>query len=286
MKQVLIISGKGGTGKTILTGAFGALANNAILVDCDVDAADMHLLLSPLVREKNDFKSGKTAFINKDKCVQCGLCGSLCRFDAITEDFTVNAIACEGCSFCAHACPCQAIEMRLNESGEWYVSDTRFGPLVHARLGIAEENSGKLVSCVKEHAVKLALKDKRDLVIIDGPPGIGCPVIASLSGVDMALVVVEPSMSGLHDAKRVIDVARHFQVPVKLVINKFTLNDGITEQIEEHCIQNDIPLIGKIPFDKTIVESMVQAKTVIEYPSGKSKEIIMDIWEKLLCELT
>ena len=283
MKQVLIISGKGGTGKTILTGAFAALVQNKIMVDCDVDAADLHLLLAPSIKERNIFRSGKTAVIHKDQCAQCRICIQLCRYHAISEDFTVDPIACEGCSFCTHVCPAEAIDMQENVSGEWYISDTRFGPFVHARLGIAEENSGKLVSLVRRQAQEIAEKQKYDYVIIDGPPGIGCPVIASLSGIDCALVITEPTLSGLHDAKRVIEVAQHFKVPVRLVINKYTLNLEMTERIEAYGAKNNIAVIGKIPFDKKIVESMVSGKSVIEYSNGTYRELISDIWEKLTC---
>jgi len=281
MKQFLIISGKGGTGKTILTGAFASLVKNKVMVDCDVDAADLHLLLSPEIKEKNDFRSGKTAYINKDKCAQCRRCIELCRYDAITEDFIIDPIACEGCSFCSHICSSEAIEMQENESGEWYISDTRFGPLVHARLGIAEENSGKLVSLVRQQAKELAEKQNCDYVIIDGPPGIGCPVIASLSGITCALVVTEPTLSGLHDAKRVIEVAQHFKVPVQLVINKYTLNKDMTEQIEQYCKDNKIPVSGRIPFDKTVVEAMVAGKTIMEFSKNGITEVINNIWNNL-----
>jgi len=281
MKQILIISGKGGTGKTILTGAFASLVNNKVMVDCDVDAADLHLLLSPEIKEKNDFRSGKTAYINKDKCAQCRRCIELCRYEAITDDLVVDPIACEGCSFCSHICPAEAIEMQENESGEWYISDTRFGPLVHARLGIAEENSGKLVSLVRQQAKELAEKNNCDYVIIDGPPGIGCPVIASLSGITCALVVTEPTLSGLHDAKRVIEVAQHFKVPVQLVINKYTLNIDMTEQIEKYCKDNKIPVSGRIPFDKTVVEAMVAGKTIMEFSRNGITEVINNVWNNL-----
>jgi len=281
MKQILIISGKGGTGKTILTGAFASLVKNKVMVDCDVDAADLHLLLSPEIKEKNNFRSGKTAFINKDKCEQCKKCIELCRYGAITDDLVVDPIACEGCSFCSHICPSEAIEMQENESGEWYISETRFGPLVHARLGIAEENSGKLVSLVRQQAKELAEKKACDYVIIDGPPGIGCPVIASLSGITCALVVTEPTLSGLHDAKRVIEVAQHFKVPVQLVINKYTLNIEMTEQIEQYCKDNDIPVSGRIPFDKTVVEAMVEGKTIMEFSKNGITEVINNIWNNL-----
>ncbi len=193
MKQIVVISGKGGTGKTVITASLAALARSKVMADCDVDAADLHLLLNPKIKEKHEFRSGKTAIIDKKLCQQCGKCIAACRFNAISEDFTVDPVSCEGCGFCSHICPAEAIEMRENISGEWFISDTRFGPLVHARLGIAEENSGKLVTLVRQKAKESAENRGLDWVIIDGAPGIGCPVIASLSGVDCALVVTEPT---------------------------------------------------------------------------------------------
>ena len=285
MKQIAIISGKGGTGKTVITGAFAALAKNKVMADCDVDAADLHLLLAPKVKERHEFKSGLTAKIDKKLCQQCGQCTAVCRFNAINGDFTVDPISCEGCAFCSFVCPEQAIKMERNLAGEWFISETRFGPLVHAKLGIAEENSGKLVSQVRQQAKELAEKQSCNWVIVDGAPGIGCPVIASLSGIDCALVVTEPSLSGLHDADRVINVARHFRAPVKLAINKYDLNMDITRKIEAYCQINNIPLLGKISFDKSIVEAMVEGKTIIEYPDGEVKDEIINIWEKLEEEL-
>jgi len=281
IKQIIVISGKGGTGKTIVTGAFSAMVENKVMADCDVDAADLHLLLNPKIKERHEFRSGKTAVIDKSLCDQCGRCIDVCRFDAIDQDFIVDPIACEGCAFCSHICPTKAIRMNENLSGEWFVSDTRFGPLVHARLGIAEENSGKLVALVRKQALELAEEKKCDWVIIDGAPGIGCPVIASLSGIDCALVVTEPTLSGLHDADRVIGVARHFGVSTRLVINKFDLNRGMTEKIEGYCKKNDIEMIGKIAFDESIVKAMIGGKTIMEYGNGKVKKVIERIWRKI-----
>jgi MinD superfamily P-loop ATPase len=282
MKQYLVISGKGGTGKTVITGSLAALASNAVLADCDVDAADLHLLLQPRIRERRDFKSGVTAIIDKNKCIQCGKCIDLCRFDAIDDRFVVDPVACEGCAFCSFACPVQAIEMRENIAGEWYISETRFGPMVHAKLGIAEENSGKLVALVRKQAKELAETQGRDTVIVDGSPGIGCPVIASLSGINCALIVTEPTLSGLHDASRVIEVARHFQVPVKLVVNKYDLNKSVTVEIEQYCQKENVQCIGRIAFDKTVVQAMVEGKTVVEYdPNGRTAESIRNIWQQL-----
>ncbi len=281
MKQIVVISGKGGTGKTIIAGAFAALAKNKIMADCDVDAADLHLLLQPKIRERREFKSGKTAKIDKKLCQRYGRCNAVCRFDAISEDFTVDPISCEGCGFCSYVCPTGAIKMEENKTGEWFISDTRFGSMVHAKLGIGEENSGKLVTLVRQKAKELAEKQNCDWVIIDGAPGIGCPVIASLSGIDCALVVTEPTLSGLHDADRVIGLAKHFGALVKLVINKYDLNIDMTERIEEYCKNDSIGLIGKVPFDESVVKAMVEGKTIMEYRKAKTKEVINGIWNRL-----
>ncbi|MBN2120488.1 MAG: ATP-binding protein [Candidatus Omnitrophica bacterium] len=285
MKQILVISGKGGTGKTVLTGALAALAENKVMADCDVDAADLHLLLKPDIKERHEFRSGKTAKIDKKLCEKCGKCLAVCRFDAVSQDFDIDPISCEGCAFCSFVCPQGAIKMQENISGEWFISDTRFGPMVHAKLGIAQENSGKLVSLVRKQAKELAEKNNCSLVIIDGAPGIGCPVIASLSGIDCALVVTEPTISGLHDADRVIKVAKHFGVFTKLVINKYDLNLDMSKRIERYCDNNEVRLIGKIGFDKSIVEAMVEGKTIIEYQKGKASEQISNLWVRLQEEL-
>jgi len=285
MKQIVVISGKGGTGKTVITGAFAALAKNKVMADCDVDAADLHLLLQPNIKERHEFKSGQTAIIDKQICQQCGKCIVACRFNAISQDFIIDPISCEGCAFCSYICPVNAIKMEENISGEWFISETRFGPMVHAKLGIAEENSGKLVALVRKQAEELAEKNNCDWVVIDGAPGIGCPVIASLSSIDCALVVTEPTLSGLHDAIRVIDVAKHFGIPVKLVINKYDLNPEMSEKIEKYCKKNGISLIGKIGFDKSVVEAMVDGKTIIEYRDTSVKGEVQEIWDILQKEL-
>ena len=224
MKQILVISGKGGTGKTVLTGALAALAPNKVMADCDVDAANLYLLLNPSIREKHPFQSGASAVIDPALCSRCGQCSAACRFDAVSRDFVVNPIACEGCGLCARVCPAGAVIMKENTAGDWFISETRYGPFVHAKLGLAEENSGKLVAKVRETAGEIAESKAADYVIIDGPPGIGCPVIASLSGVDLAVIVTEPSLSAIHDAERVMDLAKHFEIPVKLVVNKWDIN--------------------------------------------------------------
>ncbi|MDD5282222.1 MAG: ATP-binding protein [Candidatus Omnitrophica bacterium] len=284
MKQIVVISGKGGTGKTVITGAFASLAQNKVMVDCDVDAADLHLLLHPKIKESHEFRSGQTAVIDKKLCKECGKCVSVCRFKAIKPDFSIESFSCEGCALCSHVCPVAAIRMKENVAGEWFISDTRYGPFVHAKLGIAEENSGKLVSRIRQVAKELAEKQVLDYAIIDGPPGIGCPVIASLSGVDCAIIVTEPTLSGLHDAERVMELVRHFNILTKLVVNKYDLNPAMTEKIERFCCRHDIQVIGKIVFDKTVVKALVEGRNIIEYAECTAGDEIKRIWNDI-CKL-
>jgi MinD superfamily P-loop ATPase len=277
MKEVVVLSGKGGTGKTSIAGSFAALARNKVLVDCDVDAADLHLLLQTATQEKHEFWSGQVASIDEDKCTRCGLCQELCRFRAIT-DFIVDRISCEGCGFCSKICPAQAITMRENMAGHWFISDTRYGSLVHARLGVAQENSGKLVALVRQKARELAEKQGAEYIISDGPPGIGCPVISSLSGVSMALLVTEPTLSGIHDLERVLGVCRHFNVPALVCINKYDINEGNTRQIERFCEEEVIGIAGRIPFDNTVTEAMVHGRPVVEYGRNGISRQIAALW--------
>ena len=281
MKQIVVISGKGGTGKTIITGAFAALAENKVMVDCDVDAADLHLLLDPKIEEAHVFRSGATAFIDKSRCTQCGKCIELCRFDAVKEDFSIDPIVCEGCAFCSFICPDKAIEMIENISGEWFISDTRFGPMVHAKLGIAEANSGKLVSLVREKAKEIADTQNLDWVIIDGPPGIGCPVISSLSGASLALLVTEPTLSGIHDLERVLGVCHHFGIPALVCINKYDLNDNNACQIENYSSTQGVDVISRIPFDNDVTEAIVRGLPVVEYSHGNVAHQIELLWQRI-----
>jgi len=284
VKQVVVISGKGGTGKTVITAAFASLAESKVMVDCDVDAADLHLLLKPEIKERHEFRSGKTAIINQDRCTGCGRCLEVCRFSAVNKNeprFIIDPVFCEGCAFCSHICPVGAIRMQENLAGEWFISQTRFGPMIHARLGIAEENSGKLVTLVKNKAKEIAEKNKADYVIIDGAPGIGCPIIASISGVDCAIVITEPTLSGLHDADRVIQVTGHFKIPAKVVINKYDLNMDMVGEIERYCRDNNVEILGRIGFDRSVVEAMVNGKTIIEHKNRKVKREIIAIWDRL-----
>jgi MinD superfamily P-loop ATPase len=277
MKEVVVLSGKGGTGKTSIVGALAALAESKVLADCDVDAADLHLLLSPTVKEENDFRSGQVADIDAEKCTRCGLCEELCRFSAI-RDYAVDAISCEGCGFCARICPAEAITMRENLAGQWSISATKYGPLVHARLGIAQENSGKLVAKVRQEARQIAEKEGLDYIISDGPPGIGCPVISSLSGADLALLVTEPTFSGIHDLERVIAVCRHFGVPATVSINKYDINEDNTRRIEGFCADQGIEVAARIPFDNAVTEALVRGIPVVEYYDGPAAREMKKLW--------
>ena len=282
MKELIVISGKGGTGKTSIMAAFSSLAENKVLCDADVDAADLHLIMNPKVIRRTDFQSGNTAVINKDLCTECGLCREMCRLNAISADYKVNPIDCEGCGVCVHFCPEEAIDFPVNTCGEWFVSDTRFGPMVHARLGIAEENSGKLVTLVRQEARKLAEAKNLDLILTDGPPGVGCPVIASIGGASAVLIVTEPTVSGKHDMERVAQLAAHFKVPAMICVNKFDLNLDLTREIENYAEEKDIACLGRIPFDPIFTKAMIQAQTVFEY-DGRSTvgEAIRGTWQRL-----
>ena len=281
MKEIVVLSGKGGTGKTTMVGSFAAIANSKVLTDCDVDAADLHLLLDPTTTEKNEFYSGQVAEIDPDKCTQCGICEDICRFDAI-KDLVVDGISCEGCGFCSHACPAEAIRMKECLAGHWFISETRYGNLVHSKLGIAEENSGKLVTVVRQNAKQLAEKEGLEHIITDGPPGIGCPVISSLSGVSLALIVTEPTLSGIHDLERVLGVCRHFGVPALVCINKFDINEENTNRIVQYCSEQEIEVIAKISTDNVVTEALVQGLPVVEYSKNGVSHEIKQLWEKLL----
>ena len=280
MKQLTVISGKGGTGKTTVTASFAALAKNAVMADGDVDAADLHLILTPTIKQENEFYGGRGPVMDKSKCDECGICMEVCRFEAI-HDLVIDPISCEGCGLCAHACPRDAITMEDNLCGRWFISDTRFGPMTHARLGIAEENSGKLVTLVRQQAKLIAEKEGKDLVIIDGPPGIGCPVIAAMSGVDLVLVVTEPTISGIHDLERVLSVAKHFGVPALVCINKCDISRKNSQKIKDYCREKQIEVAGEIPFDSLVTRAMVDGKTVVEFDSGEISNILKKMWEKV-----
>jgi len=285
MKQLVVISGKGGTGKTILSASFASLAESHVMADCDVDAANLYLILHPEVQETHDFSGGQKARLDPEKCTGCGACFTACRFQAVEKEedgtFVIDPISCEGCGICFHVCPVEAIEMENSISGRWFVSRTKYGPFVHARLHIGEENSGKLVTEVRKKAKDVAEDSNMDLVIIDGPPGIGCPVIASLSGADLALVVTEPSLSGIHDMERIVQVSRHFKIRTACCINKFDINLRNTEAIEKWCESEHVPVLGKIPYDEDVVKSMVQGIPLPEFSRNAAGRAVRDLWGRL-----
>lgn len=281
MIEVTVISGKGGTGKTTLTAAFASLAQNAVLADCDVDAADLHIILDPHVEERRDFMGLKLAIKDEDKCIDCGRCLEHCRFSAITEDYEIVRDSCEGCAVCQLVCPEDAISMVDRLSGEAFISSTRFGPMVHASLMAGEEASGKLVAMVREMARKVAKNGERDLILIDGPPGIGCPVIAAISGVSMVLVVTEPTLSGMHDLERVLGVAEHFGIPSAVIVNKADINEDNTNKIRTYCSERDIPVLGQLAYHGSATESMIKGQTLIEHADNPLAPIIKDMWNKM-----
>ncbi len=280
MRQIVILSGKGGTGKTSFTSAIASIMEEGIIADCDVDASDMFLILEPEVISRNDFPGGKVAVINQEDCIACNKCYEVCNFNAVivkNNEYTINPYACDGCGFCVRVCPTNTIDFIQNIAGEWYISNTRFGKLVHARLRPGEENSGKLVTMVRHQARILAEEEKKELIIIDGPPGIGCPVISALSGVDDVIILTEPTKSGLSDLKRMAETAKHFNVPVSVIINKFDLNEKISDEIESFCIESNYNFLGKLKFDEIFVKSMIARKSVVEY--DRDAEVSINIIE-------
>jgi len=276
--EVVVLSGKGGTGKTSIVASFAALAQSKVLADCDVDAADLYLLLRPQVKKQDEFWSGQAAFIDKEKCTECGLCQELCRFGAI-EDYRVDQVSCEGCGLCSQVCPVGAITMQPCMAGHWFISDTRYGTLVHARLGIAQENSGKLVTLVRNNAKLVAEQQQLDYIVSDGPPGIGCPAIASLSGASLALLVTEPTLSGIHDLERVLGLCRYFGIPALVCINKYDLNEENSRHIENYCHDQGIEVAAKVPFDNVVTEAIVHGLPVVEYSGNKVAQKIGELWE-------
>ena len=282
MKELVVLSGKGGTGKTSLTAAFASLADRCLLCDADVDAADLHLLKQPDIRRRTDFTGGGVAVIDLQRCTGCGTCIDLCRWSAIGPDFVVDEIGCEGCGVCVDFCPEQAIDFPVKTCGQWFISDTRFGPMVHARLGIAEENSGKLVTLVRQQAGQLAREKGLELIITDGPPGVGCPVIAAVGGATVALIVTEPTVSGIHDMQRAIELCRHFKVPVMVCINKYDLNPENSANIENLAREGGYPIVGRVPFDPVFTRAMVQGQTLFEYDgNGPAGQHVRSVWDAI-----
>lgn len=330
MKELVIVSGKGGTGKTSVVAAFAALAPNQVLADCDVDAADLHLLLQPEIRERHLFRSGHEAVIRQQDCIGCGVCLAYCRFDAVRQTsgidaawifrmtpvncnecdfcvrscpvkaadmitamktacgdtdraaFMIDPISCEGCGVCVDACPADAIDFPERIAGEWYLSDTRCGPMVHARLGIAAENSGKLVSLVRLEARRVAEAENRDFILVDGPPGIGCPVIASITGASLALVVTEPTLSGRHDLQRIVELTRHFRIPAAVCINKWDLNPDLSAQIETEATNAGVTPVGRIRYDGSVTAAQIAGKSVLEFTRDGAAQDMEKVWSQVL----
>lgn len=291
MKEIVIISGKGGTGKTSIVASLAALAGNIVLADCDVDAADLHLLMRPEIKEEHDFSGGKQARIVGERCIGCGRCAEVCNFSAVTFDgpanevlektYAIDPVSCEGCGVCFHFCPANAIEFEDAVNGQWFVSDTRFGPLVHAKLGPAQENSGKLVSLIRKQAKQIATERKKDFIIVDGSPGIGCPVIASITAADLVLVVTEPTISARHDLERVVELTGHFKIPTVVCINKCDINLKMTEEIVRKMKDMNIAVIGQIPYDVSVTKAQVAGQSIIEYSSNGLSDRIKSLWQAL-----
>jgi MinD superfamily P-loop ATPase len=280
LREIVVLSGKGGTGKTTVLASFAALAEKSVLCDCDVDAPNLHLLLEPVIKETHDFYGLQVAHIDSEACNECGLCVDACRFDAI-HDFQVDPLACEGCGLCVQVCPLNAISMRDTLAGHWYVSNTKYGPFVHARLQATQENSGKLVMAVRKRAREIAQETNARCILSDGPPGIGCPVISSLSGAGMALIVTEPSLSGIHDLERVLGLCRHFGVSPLVCINKYDLSEENSRRIEDHCGDARVEVVGRIPFDPDVNSAIVQGRPVVKMPDGAASREIRRLWEAI-----
>jgi len=290
MQQLAVISGKGGTGKTSVVASFAALTGETVLVDCDVDAADLHLVLYPTILERHEFRSGHLAKIRQAECNFCGECMESCRFDAIKPAgdgfrYQVYPVACEGCRVCVEFCPVQAIDFEERTCGEWYISETSQGPMVHARLGIAAENSGKLVTTVRQAAQQIAEKRTKSLLLIDGPPGIGCPVIASITGTSFVLIVTEPTLSALHDFDRVVSLTAHFRIPTAVCTNKWDLNPEITTRIEQTARARNVSIAGRIRYDSAVTRAQVEGLSTVEY-GGEAAEDIREVWQRVRSYMT
>jgi MinD superfamily P-loop ATPase len=291
MKEVVVISGKGGTGKTSMVASFAALAENAILADCDVDAADLHLILEPVIEKKENFSGGKKARIIEEDCIACNRCVEECRFDAIRyrilDDGTkadkpsIDIISCEGCGLCKRLCAVDAIAFEPVINGQFFVSSTRHGPMVHARLGMAEGNSGKLVSLIRQEARKIAESKKLETIIVDGSPGIGCPVISSITGADGVLIVTEPTLSGEHDFLRVTRLAAHFGIPALLCVNKWDLNPEMADLIEKEAFENGLKIAGRVRYDAAITKAQIMKKSLVEYTDSAVSDDIKDVWRSV-----
>ena len=285
MKELVVISGKGGTGKTTILASFAALAGRTALADCDVDAPDLCLLLHPEINHQEEFRGGQLAVIDRERCLRCGRCREVCRFEAITPGFSVEPLDCEGCGACRVVCPAEAIELRERVAGDWFRGQTKYGPMVYARLRPAEENSGKLVALVRKQARVQAERDGIELLLTDGPPGIGCPVIATLGNADLALMVTEPTPSGMHDLERALALCSHFRVPAAVCVNKFDLNPGLEAKIHEFCAESQIAVTHSIPFDESVTKAIQQGLPLVEYGRGTASRAVAAVWQEVVNRL-
>jgi MinD superfamily P-loop ATPase len=291
MKEVVVISGKGGTGKTSITGCFGALAEGPVLADCDVDAADLHLIVKPDVKQSFDFTGGKRAAVISQKCIGCGKCKEYCSFDAVNfngegnnivaKTYTIDPVSCEGCGVCKWFCPADAISFADCINGKWFISETRFGPMVHARLGIAEENSGKLVTLIRKEVKKKAQELGKDMIIVDGSPGIGCPVIASITGSDIVLVVAEPTLSGKSDLERVAKLTKNFNIKTFVCINKYDINPQMADQVTKMSEKMGLCVVGRVSYDNVFTDAQIEGKSVVEFDHGNVSRQIKEMWQKI-----
>lgn len=281
MKELVIISGKGGTGKTTLTACFAFLAKDNVLADCDVDAADLHILAQPDVLHEEDFRGGVKARIDPAKCVECDRCRQACRYNAISRDFVVSPISCEGCGVCFHLCPEDAVVLEEGVNGRWFISESRFGPMVHAELFPGGENSGKLVALVRNQAKVLARKRGKNLILVDGAPGVGCPVISSVTGASHVIIVTEPSLSGLHDMERALQLVYGFGMSASVIINRFDINLEVTRQIERFSAKARARVLGRIPYDPEVIRAMVKRRCVVENGTGPVGVAVKEIWRTL-----
>ncbi|MEN8121189.1 MAG: ATP-binding protein [Bacteroidota bacterium] len=286
MKEIVVISGKGGTGKTSVTASLAVLGGKDVIVaDCDVDAADMHLLMQPDFEKSEDFFSGELAYIHQNDCIQCGKCDEVCRFNAISvidEKYTIDPLSCEGCGYCARVCPTKAIENKDLNVGEWYISNIKTGStMVHAKLGIGADNSGKLVAKVKNEAKEIAKESNKSYIIVDGSPGVGCPVVSSLSGAHFVVLVTEPTVSGLHDLKRVYQLVKKFNIKAGCIINKSDLNHEKSKEIYDFLREENIIHISDLPYDESFTKAMTLGQTIVEYSNNNLNERLTESWEKI-----
>ena len=288
MKEIVVVSGKGGTGKTSLVAALAGLCDRPVIVDGDVDAANLHLLLAPSIRQTHEFHGGATAKIDAGLCTNCGICETECRFQAVRAPqrggdsvYSVDPVACEGCGVCVRFCPEEAIRLEEMLCGKWFRSDTRLGVLIHARLFPARENSGKLVSLIRREARDTAKEIAAETILVDGPPGVGCPVIASLSGADYAVIVAEPTVSGIEDMKRAAELAAHFEIPVGVIINKTDLNRSVAERIRDYAAGSNSDLLGEVCYDTSVTQAQLMGRTILESGSGSVVNAVRNIWKNL-----